>query len=368
MSLRIDRDANRFREIVRGRVRQNLRKFMSQGEIFARTNRGTISIPMPQLDIPHFRYGDKGSGGVGQGEGEIGQPVGRGDQEGEAGQAGGDPGEHVLEAEFTPEELAALLGEELDLPRIIPKGNNRIVQERQRYKSIRRVGPESLRSLKRTFLQALKRQMAEGIYAPDRPVVVPYKEDRRYRSWDPQFEPITSAVAIYVMDVSGSMTDEQKSIVRTEAFWIDTWLKSHYKGLQRAYVIHDAQAREVDENTFYRTRENGGTRISSAYMVCEQLLAKKYPPSDWNIYCFQFSDGDNWGEDNRQSVELLKETILPHVNLFCYGQVASPYGSGEYLKTLQQHFGSKHEKLTLTEIKDRDEILNSIKTFLGKGK
>lgn len=341
---------------------------MSQGEIFARTKRGTISIPLPQLDIPHFRFGDKGSGGVGQGDGEIGQPIGRGDQEADGGLAGSDPGEHVLEAEFTPEELASLLGEELGLPRIVPKGNNRIVQERQRYKSIRRVGPESLRSLKRTFLQALKRQMAEGVYAPDRPMVVPFKEDRRYRSWDPQFEPITSAVAIYMMDVSGSMTDEQKSIVRTEAFWIDTWLKSHYKGLQRAYIIHDAAAREVDENTFYHTRENGGTRISSAYRTCEQLLAKKYSPTDWNIYCFQFSDGDNWGEDNRLSIDILRESLLPHVNLFCYGQVASPYGSGEYLKTLQQHFGPRHEKLTLSEIKDRDEILTSIKTFLGKGK
>lgn len=369
MSLRIDRDANRFREIVRGRVRQNLRKFMSQGEIFARTNRGTISIPLPQLDIPHFRYGDKGNGGVGQGAGEIGEPIGRGDQlGGEPGAAGSDPGEHVLEAEFTPEELASLLAEELGLPRITPKGNNRIIQERQRYKSIRRVGPESLRSLRRTFLQALKRQMAEGVYAPDRPVVIPFKEDRRYRSWDPQFEPITSAVAIYMMDVSGSMTDEQKSIVRTEAFWIDTWLRSHYKGLQRVYIIHDAVAREVDEETFYRTRENGGTRISSAYRVCEQLFAKKYSPADWNIYCFQFSDGDNWGEDNRLSIEILRESILPHVNLFCYGQVASPYGTGEYLKTLAQAFGPRHEKLSLSEIRDRDEILASIKTFLGKGK
>ena len=73
---------------------------------------------------------------------------------------------------------------------------------------------------------------------------------------------------IYLMDVSGSMTDEQKEIVRTEAFWIDTWLSSQYDGIETRYIIHDAVAKEVDEHTFYHTRESGGTRISSAYKAC----------------------------------------------------------------------------------------------------
>ena len=73
------------------------------------------------------------------------------------------------------------------------------------------------------------------------------------------------------MDVSGSMTDEQKEIVRTEAFWIDTWLASQYNGIETRYIIHDAVAKEVDEHTFYHTRESGGTRISSAYKACAQL-------------------------------------------------------------------------------------------------
>ena len=49
------------------------------------------------------------------------------------------------------------------------------------------------------------------------------------------------------------------------------------------------------------------------------------------MYCFQFSDGDNWGEDNEEAFEMLGEQLLPDVNLFCYGQVESPYGSGEFL-------------------------------------
>ena len=79
------------------------------------------------------------------------------------------------------------------------------------------------------------------------------------------------------MDVSGSMTDDQKEIVRIEAFWIDTWLKSQYDGVTTRYIIHDAVAREVDEHTFYHTRESGGTRISSAYNLANKIIDDDAP-------------------------------------------------------------------------------------------
>jgi sporulation protein YhbH len=368
MAMKIDRDTNRFREIVRGKIRQNLKKYVTNGEMIGRKGRDLVSIPVPSLDVPHFRYGKNGSGGVGQGDGEVGQPVGRGDGEEGSGRAGSDPGGHILEVDVSLEELAQILGDELQLPRIQPKGAENLTQEKNRYNSIRRVGPESLRHFRRTYVQALKRQITEKTYNRVEPRVVPYKDDRRYRSYSKISEPQASAVIIYMMDVSGSMTDEQKQIVRTEAFWIDTWLKSQYKGVERRYIIHDAAAKEVDENTFYRTRESGGTRISSAYKVCAELIEKRFPPEAWNIYCFQFSDGDNWGEDNRLSMQLLKEKIVPACNLFCYGQVESPYGSGEFIRSLRDGFGAGHETVVLSEIKNQDGILASIKTFLGKGK
>src|SRR4029450_6387003 len=157
-----------------------------------------------------------------------------------------------------------------------------------------------------------------------------------------------------MMDVSGSMTDEQKEIVRIEAFWIDTWIKRHYKGVETVYIIHDAAAKEVDEHTFYHTRESGGTRISSAYKGCQDLIAKEFPAAEWNVYCFQFSDGDNWGEDNKAALTQLQTDILPKVNLFCYGQVESPYGSGEYYRVLEEAFGTDHEQLVLSEIENKE--------------
>ena len=248
-----------------------------------------VSIPLPQLDVPHFRFGDQNSGGVGQGEGEVGQPISRGDpKEGGKGQAGNDAGRHILEVDVSLDELAAMLGEELALPRIEPKGKATIETEKSRYTGIHRAGPESLRHFKRTYKQALRRHIASQTYDPADPKIVPIREDKRYRSWKTVNQPETNAAIIYMMDVSGSMADEQKEIVRTEAFWIDAWLQSQYNGVERRYIIHDAAAKVVDEETFYHTRESGGTRISSAYKLCANVIEKEFPPSEWNIYASTF--------------------------------------------------------------------------------
>ena len=168
------------------------------------------------------------------------------------------------------EELAQILGEELALPRIEPKGKKNIVATKDKYTGIRQAGPESLRHFKRTFKKALKRQISSGIYDPSRPLVVPIREDKLYRSWKEIPKPESVACIIYMMDVSGSMTDEQKEIVRIEAFWIDAWIKAHYNGIETVYIIHDAAAQEVDEHTFYHTRESGGTKISTAYELADK--------------------------------------------------------------------------------------------------
>ncbi|HQP36292.1 MAG TPA: DUF444 family protein [Polyangiaceae bacterium] len=369
MSLKIDQDHNRFRAIVRGRIRQNLKKYISHGELIGRKGKDVVSIPIPQIDIPRFRFGEKQTGGTGQGDGEPGDPLGGQEQEGDGtGKAGKDAADHVLEVDVTLEELASILGEELALPDIENRGKSKIISAKDRFTGIRRVGPESLRHFKRTYREALKRMVASGTFNPDRPVVIPMPDDKRYRSWKTQSEPVANAVIIYMMDVSGSMGDEQKEIVRIESFWIDAWLQSQYKGLETRYIIHDATAREVDRDTFFRTRESGGTMISSAYKLCNQIVTDHYPVDEWNIYPFHFSDGDNWSmDDTMVCVELLKKELLPRSNMFAYGQVESPYGSGQFIKDLRNHLG-EDDRLVVSEIHDRDGIMGSIKDFLGKGK
>jgi sporulation protein YhbH len=364
---KIERDHQRFRKLVRGKVKNNLSKYISRGEMIGQKGKDLVSIPLPQIEIPQFRFGTKGSAGAGQGEGDVGTPLGPPQPgDGDSG-AGSEPGGHILEVELTLEELAAILGEELALPRIEPRGKRNIITTKERYTGIRQAGPESLRHFKRTFKRALKRQIASHLYDPARPIVVPIREDKQYRSWKEIRKPDSVAVIIYMMDVSGSMTDEQKEIVRIEAFWIDTWIKAHYQGIATAYIIHDAAAQLVDEHTFYHTRESGGTKISSAYELADQLISKRYPPDQWNIYAFHFSDGDNWGDDIPHCIELLNEKLLPKVNLFGYGQVESRYGSGEFFEYIHEMLGER-ENLVASRIPDREAILGSIKEFLGKGR
>ena len=368
---KIEQDHGRFHQIVRGRIKENLKRYMSKGELIGRKGKDVVTIPIPRIDIPRFRFGKQETGGVSQGEGEEGDAIGQGDENGpgQGKQAGSEAGEHSLEVDVSLAELAEIMGEELELPRIESKGVKTVETVKDRYTGIRRVGPESLRHFKHTYKQALRRMISSGTYDPEDPVIIPVRDDRRYRSWTERVVPQSNAVIIYMMDVSGSMGDEQKEIVRIESFWIDTWLRSQYDGLESRYIIHDATAKEVDRETFFRTRESGGTMISSAYKLCAKMIADHYDPQEWNIYPFHFSDGDNWSvDDTNLCIRVLNEQLMPWSNIFCYGQVESPYGSGQFLKDLKEKIGDKDERLITSEIKGRDAIVDSIRTFLGKGK
>lgn len=364
---RIDQDHTRFRQIVRGKIKQNLKRFVSSGELIGKQGQRYVTIPLPQITLPKFRYGENQKNGVGQGEGEPGKPVPGQDGDGQ-GQAGEDEGKHSIEVDVPLEDLAKILGEELELPNIEPRGRKSLSSLAGRYTGISRAGPMSLRHFKRTFREALKRQIASGTYDPDHPLVIPIREDLRFRALQTRSIPQASAVILYMMDVSGSMGREQKDIVRIEAFWIDTWLRHQYKNLEVHYIVHDAVAHEVDQHTFFHLRESGGTKISSAYELCLQLMRDKYPAQEWNVYPFHFSDGDNWStRDTEHCVSLLKDSMLPACNQFCYGQVKSAYGSGQFKKDLDTAFRGE-EKVVTTDIQDRDGILPSIKSFLGRGR
>jgi uncharacterized sporulation protein YeaH/YhbH (DUF444 family) len=102
--------------------------------------------------------------------------------------------------------------------------------------------------------------------------------------------------------------------------------------------------------------------------LCNDILEREYPEGEWNIYAFHFSDGDNWsGEDTRFCLDILKNQILTKANLFCYGQVESRYGSGQFIKDLLENF-KEESKLITSKIENKEAIYRSLKDFLGKGK
>ena len=234
---------------------------------------------------------------------------------------------------------------------------------------------------KRTHLQALKRQIASGEYNPNDPMICIEKDDTRYRSWKTKDIPESSAVVMYLMDVSGSMSDRHKSIARKIASWTDVWLRANYKGLESRYIIHDSVAAEVDEETFYKTTTSGGTNIVSGYIEAQKIIKQSYDPADWNIYLFQFSDGDNWG-NNEDEFNVLKGGLMQALNLLCYAQIDVPWfyntrsgGKSEevmggYLGDLEKFIKeSKYkDKLLTARLQDEEDILPAIQTFLGTGK
>lgn len=364
---RIERDRARFREIVRGRLRGDLRRYLCTNELLGRRGEHAISIPVPQIELPRLRFGDNQSGA--EANPEAGEPspgqARAGSGQGEAGEGAGT---HAYEVEVELEELARMLGEELELPAVQARGQQQLLAESWRQSGIAEHGPKSMRHFRRTYRNALKRSISSGEFNPSAPCVVPIPADERFRLPRPVHKPDSSAVIFHIMDVSGSMGREQKEIVRIKAFWIDTWLRSQYKNIAVVYIVHDAVAKEVDQDSFFHLRESGGTKISSAYELCLQLILEKYRPEDWNIYPFHYSDGDNWSaRDTERCIHLLRDELLPRVNQFCYGQVKSAYGSGQFKKDLDVGLPNQ-DKLVTANVNDRDCISTAIRAFLGRGR
>jgi uncharacterized sporulation protein YeaH/YhbH (DUF444 family) len=329
MTRRIDEDWTDFRRIIGGRFREALKKFFRTSRfVTARGKNGKISITVPKIDIPHIVYGDSDDG-IGRGPGEKGDVIGRDPQEGDP-QAGQEEGEGII-INITMEEILAFMQEELQLPDLKPKPNQTYEDIRIKYNDIALTGPESLRHNRRTMLQALKRMAASGeldklhmIPGFKDPVklITPINSDKRYRMYKEIRIPSSNAVIMFGRDGSASMDQYKCDIVSDMCWWIDVWIRRYYEKVERCYFWHDTVAQEVDEDKFYKYRYGGGTTCST----CPKLMAKqfenRFPPEKWNIYCFYFTDGENWGDDNEIYVEMLKKEFPPEIcNLFAVTQV-----------------------------------------------
>lgn len=368
MPHRIHRDHQRFQEIVRGKIKQDFQKYLKNKDaIFKNRKGGKIRIPMPQIETPRFTYGEN-SGGVGQGEGEIGDPIGPPKPQPGEGEAGEQTGEHGLEVDVDLKDLAEILGEALQLPRLKPKGQETLEVDKVQFNSISRQGSRGLKHFKRSFKQALLRQVTSGEYDPQKPTVFPIKDDMRYKSYTVEYRPEYSAVLFFMMDVSGSMTNTMKELVRLTSFWLNVWIKAHYKNLQTVFIIHDAEAQEVDEHTFFHTTTSGGTRLSSAYEMCADIIQKRFDPSLWNIYVFHFSDGDNWGSDNAPAMKHVHQ-LLEWVNLFSYVEVkkqgAPFWGQNSNSNTFYKEIDAVvAENVSVARLENEDGIQDTIKNLL----
>lgn len=153
---------------------------------------------------------------------------------------------------------------------------------------------------------------------------IPYLDpiDLRFRSRVKVPVPTSKAVMFCLMDVSGSMDEARKELSKRFFILLYLFLTRHYEKIDLVFIRHHTQAQEVDEENFFHARETGGTVVSSALVLMDEIIKARYSPSEWNIYGAQASDGDNWHHDSGRCREILTNSLLPACRYFAYVQVA----------------------------------------------
>ena len=146
--------------------------------------------------------------------------------------------------------------------------------------------------------------------------------DLRFRSRVKVPVPTSKAVMFCVMDVSGSMDESRKELSKRFFILLYLFLTRHYEKIDIVFIRHHTQAQEVNEHDFFHATETGGTVVSSALVLMDEIQKARYPASHWNIYGAQASDGDNWHHDSDRCRELLVDKLLPQCRYFAYVQVA----------------------------------------------
>lgn len=363
--------SERFKHIIKGYVKnkENLKRYITRDELIGKKGDKTIRIPVPYINIPRFRYG-KNVGGVGQGDGEIGDLVGQDASGNSDGSKGGDGPDHgdVMDVEFSVNELEELVFEELGLPYLEPKPNQSIHAQKPRYNSIAEQGVS--RNFKRTYKETLKRTIASGQYQPG-DAVIPIRKDFRYRAATNQPDQQSNAVLFYMLDVSGSMDQEKRRLCRLTNSWLQRIIERYYKNVEERFIVHTTDAHEVEGPVFYGTTLDGGTMASSAFQKSMEIMQKDYPSEEWNIYCFYYSDGGNFEDDNQKALNILGN-MLPNINLFGYGECND--GEELFMRELEKRFnlgisrGSDmpRKKIRTSTLLEDGNILETLRNFLNK--
>jgi len=163
--------------------------------------------------------------------------------------------------------------------------------------------------------------------------------DLRFRNRIKVPVPTSKAVMFCLMDVSGSMTEHMKDLAKRFYALLHLFLKRCYRKIDLVFIRHHTQAQEVSEHDFFHARETGGTVVSSALELMDQIIRARYNPSEWNIYGAQASDGDNWHHDSARCHELLSQRVLPACRYYAYVQVAEEEQNlwEEYARLAEHH-------------------------------
>lgn len=354
----------RFVRRYKEQIADAVRRAVSQRDI--RNIEGAESITIPRKDIsePVFHHGQGGirdtvhPGNTDHVRGDrIQRPQGGRGSGSQASDSG--EGEDDFTFMLTKEEFMQLFFEDLALPHLLRTHIGDNPQWKSRRAGYSQDGTPNNLAVVRTMRGALGRRIAltnapqrelqalqdelDALLAQDdgtseavaqlqckilqlreRIGKVPYLDpiDLRFRARARVPVPNSQAVMFCVMDVSGSMDQARKDLAKRFFILLYLFLTRHYDKIDIVFIRHHTQAAEVNEDQFFHSTESGGTVVSSALVLLEQIIRARYPVEDWNIYVAQASDGDNFSNDSGNCRNLLAEKILPLVRYFAYVQVA----------------------------------------------
>ncbi|MDX2265211.1 MAG: YeaH/YhbH family protein [Hyphomicrobiales bacterium] len=179
--------------------------------------------------------------------------------------------------------------------------------------------------------------------------------DLQYNRFERVPKPTTQAVMFCLMDTSASMSESLKDLAKRFFMLLYVFLSRHYQNVQIVFIRHTSVAAEVDENTFFHSTETGGTIISTAFEEILRVVKDRYPPSDWNIYAAQASDGDNASIDMNRCIEMLDEEVVPLCQYFAYIEVGASAGRSIVWDAYEE-LVERHPHFAMRGVTSVDEI------------
>ncbi|MBA1188792.1 YeaH/YhbH family protein [Pseudomonas entomophila] len=356
----------RFLRRYRDHIKKAVEEAVSRRSITDMEHGEQISIPGRDIDEPVLHHGRGGRQTVvhpGNKEFVTGERIPRpqgggagGSGQGKAGNGGEGMDDFVFQ--ITQEEFLEFMFEDLELPNLVKRHLTGIDTFKTVRAGISSEGNPSRINIVRTLRSAHARRIAltgssraalreaqaelarlkveepdnfTDIQAIEAEIArlsvrinrLPFLDtfDLKYNLLVKQPNPSSKAVMFCLMDVSGSMTQATKDIAKRFFILLYLFLKRNYERIEVVFIRHHTSAREVDEEEFFYSRETGGTIVSSALKLMQEIMSARYSASDWNIYAAQASDGDNWNDDSPVCRDILAKQIMPHVQYYTYVEI-----------------------------------------------
>ncbi len=309
-------------------------------------------------DVRRSEPGGEGGSSGGTGEGQEGEVIGEepvhGAEGSGTGAGQGEGGEHEIES--SAYDLGRILSEKFELPELKDKGKKRSLTRYTYDLTDMHKGAGQFLDKKATLRKIIETNLGLNRISswedidPTRLMVAP--RDKVYRILSREKDYDSQAMVFFLRDYSGSMAGKPTEVVVTQHILIYSWLLYQYeKRVETRFILHDTEAKEVsDFYTYYSSNVAGGTRVAAAYRLVNEIVEAESLASDYNIYVFQGTDGDDWDSDGSQTIPEIQKILtftnrvgitIAGVSEQAGGTVVEKYMAGSRL--LEEH--SRHIRM-----------------------